>query len=142
MENFQKADADYNLSRAEVEKQRMNMVTKTQLCDESRNEYAYQLQKTNDTQAQHYHILMPEIFQHLQELDEKRIKNIKNFMLQSVDIERNVFPIISQCLDGIVAAAENINEKEVMEAQKTIHWFSSKERKLFGLNDGKRAVLN
>jgi len=85
---------------------------------------------------------MPEIFQHLQELDEKRIKNIKNFMLQSVDIERNVFPIISQCLDGIVAAAENINEKEVMEAQKTIHWFSSKERKLFGLNDGKRAVLN
>lgn len=56
---------------------------------------------------------MPDVFQHLQELDEKRIKNIKNFMTQSVDIERSVFPIINQCLDGILRAAEQINEKEV-----------------------------
>ena len=55
---------------------------------------------------------MPDIFQHLQELDEKRIKNIKNFMTQSVDIERSVFPIINQCLDGILRAADQINEKE------------------------------
>lgn len=56
---------------------------------------------------------MPDIYQHLQELDEKRIKNIKNFMTQSVDIERSVFPIINQCLDGIIRAADQINEKEV-----------------------------
>jgi hypothetical protein len=64
-------------------------------------------------QNQHYHTMMPDVFHQLQELDEKRIKNIKNFMIQSVDIERNVFPIISKCLDGIVRAAEQINEKEV-----------------------------
>jgi hypothetical protein len=57
--------------------------------------------------------MMPDVFHQLQELDEKRIKNMKNFMIQSVDIERNVFPIISKCLDGIVRAAEKINEKEV-----------------------------
>jgi len=34
-------------------------------------------------------------------------------MVQSADIERNVFPIISKCLDGIVRAAEQIDEKEV-----------------------------
>lgn len=57
--------------------------------------------------------MMPDVFHHLQELDEKRIKNIKNFMLQSVDIERNVFPIVNKCLDGIVSAANEISEKEV-----------------------------
>lgn len=49
----------------------------------------------------------------LQELDEKRIKNIKNFIHSSVEIERNVFPIIATCLDGIVRAGDLINEKEV-----------------------------
>jgi len=34
-------------------------------------------------------------------------------MVQSADIEKNVFPIISKCLDGIVRAAEQIDEKEV-----------------------------
>lgn len=50
----------------------------------------------------------------LQDLDEKRIKNIKNFMLSSVDVERKVFPIIMQCLDGMEHAANSINEKEVI----------------------------
>lgn len=112
LDNFQRADADLNLSRAEVEKQRMNMTCKSQYCEETKNEYANQLQRTNEMQHQHYHVLMPEVFRHLQELDEKRIKNIKNFMIHSVDVERKVFPIINQCLDGIVKAAEQINEKE------------------------------
>ncbi|GFG34405.1 hypothetical protein Cfor_07669, partial [Coptotermes formosanus] len=112
LDNFQRADADFNLSRAEVEKQRMNMTIKSQQCEETKNEYANQLQKTNDLQSQHYRTMMPDMFHQLQELDEKRIKNIKNFMVQSVDIERNVFPIISKCLDGIVRAAEQIDEKE------------------------------
>lgn len=62
---------------------------------------------------------MPQIFHHLQELDEKRIKNIKNFMTQSADVERQVFPIIDKCLDGIVNAANQINEKEVSTVSLT-----------------------
>lgn len=112
LDNYQRADADLNLSRMEVEKQRTNMTIKSQQCEDTKNEYANQLQKTNDLQAQHYQHLMPNVFQHLQELDEKRIKNIKNFMIQSVDIERSVFPIINQCLDGILKASDQINEKE------------------------------
>lgn len=34
-------------------------------------------------------------------------------MLSSVDVERKVFPIIMQCLDGMEQAANSINEKEV-----------------------------
>ncbi|KAK6641389.1 hypothetical protein RUM44_013100 [Polyplax serrata] len=112
LENYHRAEADLDLSRAEVEKQRINMMTKGQLCEDSKSEYANQLQKTNDLQCQHYQQIMPDVFHHLQELDEKRIKNIKNFMSQSVTIERNVFPIINKCLDGIVNAANAINEKE------------------------------
>ncbi|XP_053987263.1 formin-binding protein 1-like isoform X5 [Hylaeus anthracinus] len=112
VENYQRADADYNLSRAEVEKQRMNMTLKTQQSEEAKTEYANQLQKTNDMQTLHYHTAMPYVFQHLQELDEKRIKNMRNYMLKSVEIERAVAPIIAQCLDGIEKAANEINEKE------------------------------
>ncbi|XP_065200451.1 formin-binding protein 1-like isoform X3 [Planococcus citri] len=115
LDNFQRADADFNLSRAEVEKQRINMSIKNQHCDESKNEYASQLQKTNELQYQHYQVLMPEIFRQLQELDEKRIRNIRNFMAHSAEVERKVFPIINQCLDGIVNAANEINEKDDMK---------------------------
>jgi len=51
LDNFQRADADLNLSRAEVEKQRMNMAIKNQHCEESKNDYANQLQKTNELQV-------------------------------------------------------------------------------------------
>ncbi|CAH1994300.1 unnamed protein product [Acanthoscelides obtectus] len=112
IEGFQKADADFNLSRAEVEKQRSNMSHKTQACDSAKNEYAQQLQRTNELQRQHFRSGLPEVFRQLQELDEKRIKNIKNFIKASVHIERNVFPIINKCLDGILKAADIINEKE------------------------------
>ncbi|KAK9511591.1 hypothetical protein O3M35_000219 [Rhynocoris fuscipes] len=112
LDSYKRADADLNLSRAEVEKQKMNMTIKSQQMEDAKNEYANQLQRTNEQQRQHYQHLMPEIFRQLQELDEKRIRNIRNFMIQSVDVERNVFPIINQCLDGIINAAKLINEKE------------------------------
>ncbi|XP_024084583.1 formin-binding protein 1-like isoform X2 [Cimex lectularius] len=111
-DSFKRADADYNLSRAEVEKQKMNMTIKSQQFEDAKNEYANQLQRTNEQQKQHYKYLMPEIFRQLQELDEKRIRNIRNFMIQSVEVERKVFPIINQCLDGIITAAKTIHEKE------------------------------
>lgn len=66
LENYQRADADFNLSRAEVEKQRMNMTVKTQQSEEAKTEYANQLQKTNEMQTSHYHTAMPDVFQHLQ----------------------------------------------------------------------------
>lgn len=51
LENYQKADADFNLSRAEVEKQKMNMTMKSQQCEDTKNEYANQLQRTNEQQV-------------------------------------------------------------------------------------------
>ncbi|XP_073941857.1 formin-binding protein 1-like Cip4 isoform X1 [Choristoneura fumiferana] len=112
LEAFQRADADLNLSRAEVEKQKANMKLRSQACEDAKHEYADQLRKTNEAQRQHYEQRLPHVFKQLQDLDEKRIKNIKNFMLSSVDVERKVFPIIMQCLEGMEHAANSINEKE------------------------------
>lgn len=61
LENYQRADADLNLSRAEVEKQRLNMTIKSQQSDDAKNEYANQLQKTNKLQQQHYESALPEV---------------------------------------------------------------------------------
>ncbi|XP_047514306.1 formin-binding protein 1-like isoform X3 [Pieris napi] len=112
LEAFQRADADFNLSRAEVEKQKTNMKLRSQACEDAKQEYMDQLKKTNEAQRQHYEQRLPHVFKQLQDLDEKRIKQIKNFMLSSVDVERKVFPIIMQCLEEMEHAANSINEKE------------------------------
>jgi chromosome segregation ATPase len=62
LDNFQRADADLNLSRAEVEKQRMNMTIKSQQCEETKNEYANQLQKTNDLQVIIYESFVTHVY--------------------------------------------------------------------------------
>lgn len=61
LENYQRADADLNLSRAEVEKQRSNMTQKSQQSDDAKNEYANQLQKTNKLQQVHYETALPDV---------------------------------------------------------------------------------
>lgn len=61
VESYQKADADLNLSRADVERHKITMNSKIQLSDDAKNEYANQLQKTNNLQAQHYDVLMPDV---------------------------------------------------------------------------------
>ena len=109
---YHKADADLNLSRAEVEKQRMNSTIKSQQYDDCKNEYANQLQKTNELQNKYYNQMLPSVFESLQDQDERRIKCIKNFILKAVQAEKEVVPIISQCLDGMTQCGEAIDEKE------------------------------
>uniref|UniRef100_A0A6M2DP59 Putative cdc42-interacting protein cip4 n=1 Tax=Xenopsylla cheopis TaxID=163159 RepID=A0A6M2DP59_XENCH len=112
LENFQKADADLNLSRAEVEKQKNNMTTKAHQCEDSKTEYANQLQKTNDLQRTHFSTSLPEVFNRLQELDEKRVRGVREFLRGAAQAEMTVAPIIDKCLQGICNAADRINEKE------------------------------
>lgn len=113
LDSYHKADADLNLSRAEVEKQRMNSTIKSQQYDDCKNEYANQLQKTNELQHKYYNHLQPSVFQNLQDMDEKRIKCIQNFIMKAVQAEKEVLPIVSQCLDGMAQSAESIDEREV-----------------------------
>jgi len=112
LEAYNKADADLNLSRADVEKHRMNSNIKRQQMDDSKNEYANQLQKTNELQNQFYSKMMPAVFQSLQDMDEQRVKMIQTFMRKSAQTEQDVLPIVGQCLEGIQRCTDSINEKE------------------------------
>lgn len=113
---YRRADADINLSRAEVEKHRNNMMLKNQQSDDCKNEYASQLQQTNQHQHDHYQTAMPQVFQRLQTLDENRINKLKSYIKQSADIERNVIPIINTCIDGMVKASDSVIATEDSKA--------------------------
>lgn len=123
VENFHRADADLNLSRAEVEKQRHNMTIKNQQSDDAKNEYANQLQKANKLQQVHYEASLPEVFNKLQEIDEKRTCGLKEFVKGSADCESAVAPIIAKCLEGMCKASEAVNEKE--DSAKVIEKYQS-----------------
>eukprot|EP00088_Acartia_fossae_P071657 TRINITY_DN9894_c0_g1_i1.p1 TRINITY_DN9894_c0_g1~~TRINITY_DN9894_c0_g1_i1.p1 ORF type:complete len:588 (+),score=132.18 TRINITY_DN9894_c0_g1_i1:144-1907(+) len=112
LEMFNKADADMNLSRAEVDKHRMTSNVKRQQMDDAKNEYANQLQKTNDYQRQYYNHFLPGVFSSLQDLEEKRIISLKSYMQKSANIEQEVLPIVTQCLDGIQNCTNSIDEKQ------------------------------
>nr|XP_022323112.1 formin-binding protein 1-like isoform X14 [Crassostrea virginica] len=115
-DDYRKADADINLSRAEVEKTRNQMMIKNSQCDESKNEYAAQLQQTNQHQRDHYTQQMPSVFQQMQSMEENRINKIKSMVKQIADIERSVIPIINTCIDGMVKASDGISAEEDSKA--------------------------
>ncbi|KAK7504998.1 hypothetical protein BaRGS_00003568, partial [Batillaria attramentaria] len=101
LDNYRKADADINLSRAEVEKQRIVMNQKAQICEECKNEYA----------------------SNLQDMEERRVNKVQECILQCAEIEKNVIPIINTCIEGMAKAAASINSaqdsKLVIERHKS-----------------------
>lgn len=75
---YRKADADLNLSRADVEKQRINSSIKSHQCDDNKNEYAKQLQKANELQTCHYQVRgKPTAFCFSSFLNKKQKKKMK-----------------------------------------------------------------
>ncbi|GIY26344.1 formin-binding protein 1 [Caerostris darwini] len=111
-DTFVKIDADINLSRADVEKARLHAQLKNRTAEDYKTDYANQLQKTNELQRLHFYDLMPNIFQQLQDMDERRICCIQNVMQRFASVHKQVLPILLKCLDGIITAAEAINPRE------------------------------
>lgn len=60
---YEKAEADMNLSRAEVEKAKIQALSKNQLAEDAKNTYALQLRKTNELQTQHFNFLLPNVLE-------------------------------------------------------------------------------
>lgn len=54
-----------------------------------------------------------ECFQQMQDMEEKRVTKVQSLIMSSAEIERQVMPIISKCIDGMTAAAAIIDCKEV-----------------------------
>ncbi|XP_067877292.1 cdc42-interacting protein 4 homolog [Heterodontus francisci] len=123
MQNAERVDNDINTTKADVEKARQQANLRNHMVEESKNEYASQLQKYNKDQNQFYFAEMPHVFNMLQEMDERRIRKLCEAYAMFADTERQVMPIIGKCLDGMTKAAESVNEsgdsQVLIEAHKS-----------------------
>lgn len=84
-----------------------------QMAEDSKADYSLILQRFNQEQWEYYHTHIPNIFQKIQEMEERRIVRIGESMKTYAEVDRQVIPIIGKCLDGIVKAAESIDQKNV-----------------------------
>uniref|UniRef100_A0A3Q3EEL0 Formin binding protein 1-like n=1 Tax=Labrus bergylta TaxID=56723 RepID=A0A3Q3EEL0_9LABR len=97
---YDRLDNDINATKSEVEKAKAQFYLRTHMADESKNEYAAQLQNFNAEQWKHFNNAIPHIFKNLQDMDERRTA------------ERRVIPIVSKCLEGMVSAAKAVDERK------------------------------
>lgn len=120
---FEKMDADINVTKADVEKARQQAQMRHQMASDSKNDYSSYLQKFNQEQTEHYYTIIPNIFQKLQDMEEKRIERLSVCMKTFADVDRQVLPIVGKCLDGMTKAAESIepktDSKQVVESYKS-----------------------
>ncbi|XP_057675918.1 formin-binding protein 1 isoform X1 [Corythoichthys intestinalis] len=125
---FDKMDADINVTKADVEKRsslkaRQQAQARQQMAADSKSDYSSYLQKFNQEQNEHYYNVIPNIFQKLQNMEEKRIERLAACMTTFADVDRQVIPIVGKCLDGMTKAAESIQAKEdsnqVVESYKS-----------------------
>ncbi|XP_029940153.1 formin-binding protein 1 isoform X19 [Salarias fasciatus] len=125
---FEKMDADINVTKADVEKRsslkaRQQAQMRHQMAADSKGDYSSYLQKFNQEQNEHYYTIIPNIFQKLQDMEEKRIERLGVCMKTFADVDRQVLPIVGKCLDGMTKAAESIepkaDSKQVVESYKS-----------------------
>uniref|UniRef100_A0A4W5R858 Formin binding protein 1-like n=1 Tax=Hucho hucho TaxID=62062 RepID=A0A4W5R858_9TELE len=104
--SYDRLDNDINATKSEVEKAKSQLYLRTHSADESKNEYAAQLQNFNGEQWKHFNVAIPQIFKNLQDMDERRTVKLGETYRSFADVERRVVPIISKCLEGMVTAAK------------------------------------
>ncbi|GLD48510.1 formin-binding protein 1 isoform X1, partial [Lates japonicus] len=86
---------------ADVEKARQQAQMRHQMAADSKSDYSSYLQKFNQEQNDHYFTIIPNIFQKLQDMEERRIERIGMCMKTFADVDRQVLPIVGKCLDGM-----------------------------------------
>ncbi|KAJ7316694.1 hypothetical protein JRQ81_002856 [Phrynocephalus forsythii] len=117
----EKLDQDINATKADVEKAKQQANLRSHMAEESKNEYASYLQKFNHNQSQFYFLEMPQIFNKLQEMDERRTQRLKEGYSIFSETEQQVVPIIGKCLEGMKAAADVVDEKNDSQVLIELH---------------------
>lgn len=89
-----------DLSRADLEKAKNNVMYRSQVCEEAKQSYAHSLETANKAKSEHYQVRLPTLLESMRALDADRISEIKLAMSKSVEAETSVMRII-QRLDSI-----------------------------------------
>ncbi|KAM6962850.1 formin-binding protein 1-like [Aplochiton taeniatus] len=110
--SYERLDNDINATKSEVEKAKSQLYLRTHMADESKNEYAAQLQNFNQEQRKHFNNAIPQIFKNLQDMDERRTVKLGETYRSFAEVERRVVPIIAKCLEGMVTAAKAVDQRK------------------------------
>uniref|UniRef100_A0A8C1Y1P5 Formin binding protein 1-like n=1 Tax=Cyprinus carpio TaxID=7962 RepID=A0A8C1Y1P5_CYPCA len=108
---YERLDSDINATKSEVEKAKSQLYLRQHMAEESKNEYAAQLQNFNSEQWKHFNVAIPQIFKNLQDMDGRRTVKLGEMYQSFAEVEQRVIPIISKCLEGMVTAAKNVDER-------------------------------
>ncbi|XP_042634571.1 formin-binding protein 1-like [Cyprinus carpio] len=119
---FEKLDADINVTKADVEKARQQAQMRHQMASDSKNEYSSYLQKFNQEQNEHYYTIIPNIFQKIQVMEEKRIERMGESLKTSEDDQQNI-PTIIKKLHEITKQADYT--KPLQDSSQVIESYKS-----------------
>ncbi|XP_065773987.1 cdc42-interacting protein 4 isoform X1 [Muntiacus reevesi] len=117
----ERLDQDINATKADVEKAKQQAHLRSHMAEESKNEYAAQLQRFNRDQSHFYFSQMPQIFDKLQDMDERRATHLGAGYGLLSETELEVVPIIAKCLEGMKVAAEAVNAKNDSQVLIELH---------------------
>ncbi|XP_034052510.1 formin-binding protein 1-like isoform X3 [Gymnodraco acuticeps] len=104
-------------------KARQTAQQKKQAAEESRKDYVTSLNQFNQDQHQHYHALVPVIYQRIQDMEERRIERVCEAMRSSAEAERKVLPASGRSLEVMMEAAEGIQPR--MDARQVVEVYKS-----------------
>nr|KAF6482519.1 thyroid hormone receptor interactor 10 [Molossus molossus] len=120
-QNAERLDQDINATKADVEKAKQQAHLRSHMAEESKNEYAAQLQRFNRDQAHFYFSQMPQIFDKLQDMDERRATHLGAGYGLLSEAELQVLPIITKCLEGMKVAAAAVDSKNDSQVLIELH---------------------
>ncbi|XP_053726359.1 formin-binding protein 1-like isoform X3 [Synchiropus splendidus] len=99
--------------KTDGDKARHNSQQKQQAAEEAKKEYMLSLNQFNQDQHQHYHTLVPVIYQRIQDMEERRIQRVGDAMRATADAERKTLPGLSCCLEAMMDAAESVQPSKL-----------------------------
>uniref|UniRef100_A0A671VM75 Formin binding protein 1-like n=1 Tax=Sparus aurata TaxID=8175 RepID=A0A671VM75_SPAAU len=111
LQEGRKAQQYLDHSWKQMDNAKAQLYLRTHMADESKNEYAAQLQNFNAEQWKHFNNAIPHIFKNLQDMDERRTVKLGETYRSFAEAERRVIPIVSKCLEGMVSAAKAVDER-------------------------------
>ncbi|XP_077456617.1 formin-binding protein 1-like isoform X3 [Stigmatopora argus] len=107
-----KMDVDNNVDANDKQrcsfKARQVAQQKSQTAQESKEEYLKTLKQFNQDQHEHYHKLVPVIYQRIQEMEERRIERVASAMRLSATAEKKSLPDLARCLDAMMDIAQSV----------------------------------
>jgi len=112
---YEKADQDDHVTKADVEKARQNKEQKRNMAEDAKNEYAQKLVKCNEQQKNHHTQLIPAILNNYQTSYVKTADEFNHILLNYCQAEEKFRPLIKSCLDDFAANAEKIDSTKDSE---------------------------